>query len=161
MTQETHIVLNNVYTVGSWGTMKTISTNPHNILPYKEQSVKSSIYAGHVLGQDEGLFGALGVYNYPQSWEPQGECKWKDITPYGKHDYLIVVVLGVNNTQTVARVYDEFKGEFPITVKNNLPYIVSPQVGHKLLLKRDGTEYNIIHNITLAKLKWERNQHII
>jgi len=157
MTQETHIVLNDVHVVGSFGTMKTISTNPHNISPYKEQPVESSIYSGHVLGHDEGLFGTLGQYIKP-NFE---SVKWKDITPYRKHNYLIVVVLEVNNTKTVARVYDEFKGEFPITIKNNLPYTVSPQVGHKLLLKRDCIEYNIIHNITLAKLKWERNQHII
>ena len=166
MAQENHIMLSCKQDAAQFYKTKTISTNPNNQTPYMEKVVESSTTQGRVLGHDKGLFGTLGTYDYPQSWEPVRCARWEDIKPYGQHNYLIVVVLKVNDTKTKAIVYDEFRGEFPVTIGNNLPYVVSPQVGHKLLLQSrkgvaDCIEYDIVHNITLAKLKWEMKQHII
>ena len=161
MTQENYIILNDPIVSGGFCKMKTISANPCDRSPYMESVVKDKEIAGHVLGHDRAFFGTLGQY------KKSGDIiTWEDIKPYGQHNYLIVVVLKVNDTKTKAIVYDEFRDEFPVTIGNNLPYVVSPQVGHKLLLQSrkgvaDCIEYDIVHNITLAKLKWEMKQHII
>ena len=164
MSEEKHIVLNCVQDASQFYKIETISINPNNPNPYIKETVESSTTQGQVLSIDKGLFGTLGKYATPKDFHPM----WQDIRPYGQHDYEIVVVLNARKNEV--KVYIQNIGERTIEM-NELnvltPYTVAPMVGHRLLLKhRHKAEkgidpYAIVHNITMAKMKWGMDQHII
>ena len=167
MSKEKHIVLNCVQDASQFYKIETISINPNNPNPYIKKTVESSTTQGQVLDLDKGLFGTLGTYVKPNN---KFCCPmWQDIVPYEKHDYEIVVVLDASKNEI--EVYNKNISRKTIEMDRELnvltPYTVAPMVGHRLLLKhkhrceRGINPYAIVHNITLAKLQWEMDQHII
>lgn len=133
--------------------LKTISINPNNPLPYVEKEATPEATSCF-----STKFGTLGYYQHLYNTSVVPDLLWKNIKNYDEHEYEIAVVLVVNGDKIT--VYGE-KTDKEIDVvcdKNNIltPFAVKPEVGHEMLLKqKPGVPevWNIVHNITLAKLK--------
>lgn len=145
--------------------LKTISLNNNLPVAYSQQQVVLPYVVS---------FGTIGKYE-PLPAKRLGsstETQWVPVEPRANTDlhayytkYQIVVVVKVSPDNNVT-VYNKNIGERTLYADNRLKkyhYEIQPQVGHRLLLEcRDKTDnYDILRNITLEKLKWEMDQHII
>lgn len=137
---------------GVYKVIKTISTDPQSPVAYTETwvTVRGKLNA----------FGAIGHLRGDAN-----KLTWVGDKAYSEHPYEIVVVLDVSPNRDIIRIYNQHIGEKCLNIVS-APDVVeitpAPQVGHNLLLEPSKTrEYNILRNITLEKLKWEMNQHII
>ena len=148
------IILENKVVARPMYFLKTISINPNNPLPYIERNAISDDTSCF-----SAKFGTLGHYQYlHKNTSFVSDLHWKDIKNYDEHEYEIAVVLVVNGDKIT--VYGE-KTDKEIDVvcdKNNIltPFAVKPEVGHEMLLKQKPgvpEAWDIVHNITLAKLK--------
>lgn len=136
-----------------------ISINSNNAMPYDQRLL---------LPQGGGNVGDYGVLTQ-LSYDCNNCDTWKDAwvpeIKYRQHDYEIAVVLDILKPDPVfpsypfsLAVYGKTLGERHILAKSISPYAVTPLVGHKLLLKcSDNKTFfcDIVHNITLSKMKWE------
>lgn len=148
--------------------LKTISLNNNLPVAYSQQQV---VLPYRVIAS----FGAIGKYEpLPAKCLYSGtKTQWVPVEPPANTDfheyytkYQIVVVIKVSPDNKIVKVYNKNIGERDLFSTNYIPqhpYEIQPKVGHRLLLERKGktNDYNILRNITLEKLKWEMDQHII
>ena len=128
--------------------LKLIDIDWKNEMPYVEAM------ENHVDTDKIGKFGDLGKFVNDYTWH-------RDMK-YGDHKYEIVVVLDpdsltrstISSQSHTMRLYGKNIGDRELLVRN---LSVLPQTGHWLLLERstDPYIYNFIHNITLAKMKYD------
>ena len=80
---------------------------------------------------------------------------------YKDHEYDLAVVLGEDKTNQKLLVFGNKIGEQIIDKKNNPNHNYTfHQRGDKLLLKNTDKGYQIIHNLTQAKLKYNMKQMV-
>lgn len=140
--------------------LEAISTNPLNPRPYVKKEAKvayTSAFAAE--------FGSVGQFSNNTKGLNIEDLSWGYNKNYYEHEYEIAVVLVVKNNKIT--VYGE-KTEKEIDIvcsKDNVltPYAFEPLVGHELLIKpksKTADAYDIVHNITLAKLKLGMHQRM-
>ena len=130
--------------------ISAITTNPSAKMPYTEQycSVPKDY---NIKSGDLGSFDKKYAQNIDLIWRPMPKDE------YTSEIYTVVGLVDIVKNREVV-VYGKNIGEKRIDFRN---FPRNIQVGHKLLLrsrKEAPDKYDVVHNITMARLKYEIDQ---